>query len=250
MIGVDIILESNFGLITLNNPSVHNALKIIDIEKIRSALQEWKNYNLSAILITGSGKSFSSGLFIDELENRTWTENPISMLCDDIECSECPVICALNGSVFGGAVEVALSCDFRVASKKIAVAIPAAKLAIHYEVRGIERALNLLGLSITRQLFLLGETVYYHKLVQTGFVDFWVEEPQTVLEKGKDLISSIEQNAPLAVVGMKKVISQAITNSLDHHAASERIQECFNSCDHLEALLARKEKRRPVFRGL
>ena len=74
MIGVDITRESNFGIITLNNPSIHNALKIIDIELIRSTLQEWKKCNLSAILITGSGKSFCSGLFINELENKTWIE--------------------------------------------------------------------------------------------------------------------------------------------------------------------------------
>ena len=133
MIGVDITRECNFGIITLNNPSIHNALKIIDIELIRSTLHEWKKCNLSAILITGSGKSFCSGLFINELENKVWTENPLNMLCDDIESSKCPVICALNGSVLGGAVELALSCDFRVAYKTISVAVPAAKLAIHYD---------------------------------------------------------------------------------------------------------------------
>ena len=249
MTGIDIIIENNFGLITLNNPSIHNALKIIDIERIRSALQKWKTYNLSAILITGTGKTFSSGLFINELENRAWTVNPISMLCSDIESSKCPVICVLNGSVFGGAVEVALSCDFRVANKKVSVGVPAAKLAIHYEPSGIRRAINLLGLSITRQIFLLGETVYSDKLSQTSFVDFWVEEPQTALDKGKELITTIEKNAPLAVVGMKKVIFEILTDSLNQKAAFLRIQECFASSDHQEALLARKEKRNPVFRG-
>ena len=94
MIGVDISRECNFGIITLNNPNIHNALKIIDIELIRSTLQAWNKCNLSAILITGSGKSFCSGLFINELENKTWTENPISLLCNDIENSKCPVIAA------------------------------------------------------------------------------------------------------------------------------------------------------------
>ena len=249
MTGVEINRESNFGLITLNNPSVHNALKAIDIKNIRSAFQEWKKYNLSAILITGTGESFCSGLFINELETRTWVKNPISMLCNDIENSKCPVIGALNGNVFGGAVDLALACDFRVATKKIAVSVPAAKLGIHYEPSGIKRAINLLGPSITRQLFLLGETLYFDKINQTGFVDFWVEEPQTVLEKGKELIASIEQNAPLAVVGMKRVILELLNGSLDHKAAFERIEECFNSSDHQEALMARKENRSPIFRG-
>ena len=249
MTGVQITQENNFGLIILKNPHVHNALKIVDIEKIRLALREWKNCNLSAILITGTGESFSSGLFINELENKTWIENPISMLCDDIESLECPVICALNGGVYGGAVEIALSCDFRVATKKISVAIPAVKLGIHYEPSGIKRAINLFGTSNSRKLFLLGETFSFDKITQTDFVDFWVEEPQTVLEKGKELILSIEQNAPLAIVGMKKTISQILNNSLDQKAVFERIQECFGSSDHQEALLARKEKRSPVFIG-
>ena len=249
MIGVDIIRNRNFGLITLNNPLIHNALKIIDIEKIRSALKEWNNCNLSAILITGTGKSFSSGLSIHELEHKTWIKNPISLLCADIENTSCPVICALNGSAFGGAVELALSCDFRVANRKTSIAIPAAKRAIHYEPSGIERAMKLLGPSIARQLFLLGETIHSDKLAETSFADFWVDEPQTAIGKGKDLILSLEKNAPLAVSGMKKVISQILTDSLDHRSASKRIQECFNSSDHQEALLARKEKRSPIFRG-
>ena len=249
MIGVDITRKCNFGIITLKNPSIHNALKIIDIELIRSTLQSWNKCNLSAILITGSGKSFCSGLFINELENKTWTENPISLLCNDIENSKCPVIAALNGSVFGGALELVLACDFRVANKKISISVPAAKLGIHYEPSGIDRAINLLGLSVTRQLFLLGETLHADKLNRASFIDFWIDEPQTVLEKAKELITSIEQNAPLAVVGMKKVIVELINGSLDHEAAFERIQECFNSSDHQEALIARRENRSPVFKG-
>ena len=249
MTGVDIFRENNFGLIILNDPSVHNALKIVSIAKIRSVLQEWKSDNLSGVVITGTGKTFCSGLSINELENKLWTKNPISLLCDDIDSLDCPVICALNGSVFGGAVEIALSCDFRVASRNISVVVPAAKLGIQYEPSGIQKAINILGPSITRRLFLLGETIHTNKLIETDFVDFWVETPQTVFEKAKEIILTIEQNAPLAVGGMKTVISQILNNTLDQKAAFEKIQECFDSYDHKEALLARKEKRSPVFKG-
>ena len=71
-----------------------------------------------------------------------------------------------------------------------------------------------------------------------------------IIEKAKELILIIEENAPLAVAGMKQVILQILNNSLDHQAAFERVQECFNSADHQEALMARKEKRKPSFRGL
>ena len=247
---INAVCQNNIGLITFNNPRFHNAIKMADFEFIRSALLGWKGCKLDAILITGTGESFCSGLFIDEFKKKTWDKNPISIICEDIESSDCPVICALNGGAYGGAVEIALSCDFRIASNKIVLKVPASSLGIHYEPTGLTRAINILGPSITRKLFLLGQSIYFKDILRTNFVDFWTEEDEDVIEKSTKVIHFLRDKAPLAVAGMRKTIIEILNKTLDMDLAKSRIEACFNSVDHQEALLARMEKRSPKFRGL
>ncbi len=249
MTNVRINCNENIGKIILDNPAIHNALMKADVDIINLTLSRWKNLNLKAILITGIGKSFSSGLFLDDFDNRSWDKNPITVICEAIESFECPVICALNGSAYGGSVEIALACDFRIAHKGLSLKVPAAILGIHYEPSGLRRALNILGPRVTRRLFLLGEEIIFDDLLKTDFVDFLTEEGETVLQRGKKLVDSLNNNAPLAVSGMKKAINEILNNSLDVKSSNRRIEECFNSTDHKEALLARKEKRVAKFRG-
>ena len=242
-------LEENFGIITLNNARVHNALKKSEIKIIRQAFLEWKDLKLDAILITGTGESFSSGLFLDEFDKKSWDRNPITLICEDIENCRCPVICALNGGAYGGAVEIALSCDFRVADKDVLLAVPAASLGIHYEPSGIRRTINILGPSITRRLFLLGEVIYFDDILRTQFIDFWVVEGESVIERSKKLVKSLRNNGPLAIEGMKKTIIEILNDSLNTDNAQKRIEKCFNSEEHKEGLLAKIQKRRPNYRG-
>lgn len=242
MTSVLVECENNFGIITLNNQSIHNALKSEDVQTIRTALRRWKNSKLDAILITGNGKSFCSGLYLDEFDHRTWDKNPVSLICEDIENCECPVVCALNGGAYGGAVEIALSCDFRVANDKLSLMVPAASLGIHYEPSGLRRCINILGPSITRRLFLLEEMISFKDIIKTQFVDFWVEENQTTIEVAKILFNSVRGRSRTAVAGMKKTITDILNDSLDVEAADQRIKKCFNSFEHLEALSGKRKK--------
>ena len=205
---------------------------------------------MTAIILTANGRSFCSGLFIDELKSANWKENPISKLCERIESAEVPIICALNGGVYGGGVEIAMSCDFRLAKKNISLAIPAAKLGIHYEPKGMLKALRLFGSSLSRRLFLLAETVYFNEIDKTDFIDFWIDDPEQVVSMARKLVKVLEGNAPLAVKGMKKVLNQLERNCLDEMSAKNQIKKCFDSNDHAEALQARSEKRAPVFSGI
>ncbi|MAT23071.1 MAG: hypothetical protein CML86_06180 [Rhodobiaceae bacterium] len=245
MTGVIVNYKNNYGVITLNDPSIHNALKKEDINVIREALFKWRNQELDAIIITGTGKSFCSGLFLEEFDYKVWDKNPITLICEDIENFKCPVICALNGGAYGGAVEIALSCDFRVVNRKLTLMVPAGRLGIHYESSGLRRALNTLGPSLTRRLFLLGEVIPFEDILKTNFIDFCVGEGETVKNKSLKLVESLSKNSPLAVSGMKKTIIEILNNSLNAEAAAIRVRDCFNSDDHKDALLAIKGKREP-----
>ena len=249
MSSVIVTCEDNLGKITLNNPEIHNALKKNDIEIIRSALSNFKYQKVGAILITGKGNSFCSGLYLDEFDYKSWSKNPITQICEDIENCQPPVICALNGGAYGGAVEIALSCDFRIANDHLSLMVPASDLGIHYEPMGLKRALNILGPSISRRLFLLGERISFEDILRTDFVDFWVAEDETVMGEGEKIANSLSSKAPLAVAGMKRTIIEILNGSLEIKSAKKRINECFKSLDHQEALSARRERRPAKFKG-
>ena len=249
MTNVVVTCKNNLGLITLNNPLIHNALGASDVVMIRESFLRWESKKLDAIIITGTGESFSSGLFLGDFDKRDWDKNPVTSICEDIERCGIPVICALNGGAYGGAVEIALSCDFRVASNRLCLQIPAARLGIHYEPCGVKRALNVLGVSLVRRLFLLGEVISLQDIKRTDFVDFWAGDDETVIGKSKKIAGLLGSNAPLAVSGMKTLINEILNGSLDLHSARSRIDQCFKSADHKEALAARKQKRHPKFKG-
>ena len=181
-------------------------------------------------------------MFLDEFDFKGWHKNPITLICEDIENFNCPVICALNGGAYGGAVEIALSCDFRVVNSKLMLMVPASRLGIHYESSGLRRALNVLGPSLTRRLFLLGEVISFEDILNTNFIDFCVGEGETVKEKSLKLVGSLSKNSSLAVSGMKKTIIEILNNSLNAEAASIRVRDCFNSDDHKDSLLTIKGK--------
>ena len=249
MSGVEQKCEEGFGIIFLSNPQRHNALSLENIEEICAILESWEDLDLTAIIFTGKGKSFCSGLCLEELRKKTWVDNPISKLCDKIEGCSAVTICGLNGSAYGGGAEIALSCDFRVVSKHFNLAVPAAKLGIHYEPMGMLRALNILGPSLSRKIFLLGKKASFEDLEKTYFVDFWTEEGNQVLFLAQEIVKNLSKCAPLAVKGMKKVFFDLETKPLSEIDARVQIEACFSSEDHAEALRARQEKRPPIFKG-
>ncbi len=90
------------------------------------------------IVLTGTGRSFCAGAALGDVAGSDWSDNPLTRLCDTLEAFPCPTIAALNGGVYGGGVEVALACDFRVGVIGMKAFVPPARLGIHYEPAGIE----------------------------------------------------------------------------------------------------------------
>ena len=242
-------VEDNIGIITLSNPESHNSLTLEAISKISQAITDWKEEPVKAIIITGKGKSFCSGMSINELNKEVLEANPIGKLCSIFENFKGPTICALNGGVYGGAVEIALSCDFRIGHPEISMFVPAVKLGIHYEATGIRRSINILGPQITRRIFLLAEKFSGVDMFNLGFIDFMEDNAEYVMIEAKEKANLLMGNAPLAVNGMKATIVDLLKEEFHKGEVRDRIERCFNSQDHYEALKAFRDKRKPIFRG-
>lgn len=245
---IDTRLNNRIGWITLNRPEVHNSLTRSTMGEIRAVLEEWKSTDIRAVILTGNGKSFCSGVSLGDVAGEDWSNNPLTALCDAFEEFHAPTICALNGGVYGGGVELALSCDFRVGVTGMKMFVPAAKIGVHYDNAGIARYVQRLGAQAARRVFLLAERFDDQALIGIGFLDYLVE-PAQLDERVAELATRLAQAAPLAVQGMKRTILETSRGTLDQAAAEKRIAHCFASEDHREGLAALSEKRDPVFTG-
>lgn len=241
-------VDNQIGWITLNRPESHNSLDLEAMASLRTVFTEWADQDIRAVVMTGTGKSFCSGVALDVVATTDWSNNPLTALCDTIENFHAPVVCAFNGGVYGGGVELAMSCDFRVGVRGMKMFVPAAQIGIHYDPAGIARTVQKLGAQMARRVFLLAERFDDQALKDCGFLDHLVE-PDALQVTTDKLAETLAGWAPMAVRGMKRSILEISRGTLDSKAAAKRIAETLASDDHREGLAAMKEKRAPVFQN-
>jgi enoyl-CoA hydratase len=242
--------------IRLNRPRVHNRIEPSDLAVLRETFARIeRDPSLRVLVLTGTGKSFSSGYHIGALVERhnskdaePQEEVSFESVVDGLEALRVPTIAALQGSVYGGATDLALACDFRIGAEGIRMLMPAARLGIVYYPSGIERYVSRLGVAAAKRLFLTAEPIEAEEMRRIGYLDEIV--PADALEARVDaLAATLAANAPLALAGLKRAVNEAAAGRLDHAALAAVRERAAASDDHAEALKAWSEKRKPVFTG-
>jgi enoyl-CoA hydratase/carnithine racemase len=251
-----VTLADGRATIRLNRPRQHNRIEPGDLAVLRETFTRIeRDTSLRVLVLTGTGKSFSSGYHIGALVERHGKE-PIpaeeeasfESVVDRLEALRVPTIGALQGSVYGGATDLALACDFRIGVEGMRMLMPAARLGIVYYPSGIERYVSRLGVAAAKRLFLTAEPIDAEEMRRIGYLDEIV--PADALEARVDaLAATLAANAPLALSGLKRAINDTAAGRLDHAAHAEARALASASADHAEALKAWSEKRRPVFKG-
>ncbi|WP_148301759.1 enoyl-CoA hydratase/isomerase family protein [Sneathiella glossodoripedis] len=235
--------------VTLQKPAQHNVLNPDEMGELKDHFLEMsKVEGLLAVVLTGEGKSFCAGANLGELGDYNFSENPLENLTDAIENFPAPVICKLNGGVYGGGTDLALACDFRVGCASMKCFIPPAKIGIHYHPAGMARAVSRLGLGPAKRLFLALETMNGQELKNVGFLDYLVEESD-LDQFVADLAQKMSELAPLSLRGMKATFNDIARQSYNDQAAREAQLKCLQSADFEEGRKAMDEKRPPRFKG-
>lgn len=235
--------------ITLNAPAQHNAVDWAAIAAVQHFVElAGKDKDLRALVITGTGKSFCAGADLGDVSDNDWSNNPLTPLCDAIERCPLPVICAMNGGVYGGGVDIALSCDFRIGVDGMRMSIPAAKLGIHYPASGLARAIRILGLQRARRAFLCADQFADRQLLDIGFLDNLVA-PESLVASAQSAASDFAGLAPLAVQGMKLTLNEIAKGEFADATVDARVNACYASADHREGLAAQKARRPAKFTG-
>ena len=242
--------EGHVATITLADPDRHNALDHAAINALIEHLDDVTQSDGRCLVLTGEGRTFCAGARLDQLTSGTLAENPFAPLCERLETFPLPTIAALQGSVFGAGVEMALACDFRIGVEGMKAAVPAAEFGIHYTQAGITRVVSKLGPQVARQVFLMAERFEAEELLAVGYLDDLVA-PGSLEQKSAVLAQRLAALSPLAVQGMKASILAATRGATpaDISAAEARIRACFDSTDHREGMAARAEKRAPAFKA-
>lgn len=260
------------ALITLNRPRHLNRLHREDLLALQAHFARLaEDPTLRVVVLTGRGRLFCAGFNIDELGEGpaagTGTADPhlFERTVDALEALPVPTIARLNGSVFGGATDLALACDFRVGVAGMELRMPAARLGLHYYPSGLVRYVSRLGLPAAKRLFLLAETVPAEELLRLGYLDVLATpgaataapgspEAQAAPDLALDaeverLAAGLLAGAPLALRGMKLSLDEVARGDLDLARVREREARCATSADLREGLAAFAARREPKFNG-
>jgi enoyl-CoA hydratase len=246
------------GLLTINRPSVHNAISLVTMAELDRVL-DWleTESKVGSVVLTGAGvRVFVSGGDLKEFERLETYDSAVAMsrrmqaLMARVEALPMPVVGAINGDCLGGGCEVALAADIRIVSETAHFGFKQVTLGITPAWGGRSRLIRLVGRSKASMLLLSGETIDAREAERIGLADK-VVAPAEVLSASLQLAAQIAANPPLAVRTIKQMVNHD-TGPGDQNAAefeADLFARTWISEDHQEALAARKQKRAPNFRG-
>lgn len=247
-----IVYERSDGVavLTLNNPARHNALGREQFDAIAACLEETAcSPDVRVLVLTGAGeKTFCAGASLSELGEGALQDASFQQMASGFARLDIPTICALNGSVFGGGVELALSCDFRIGVEGSRMRVPAAALGLCYPLEGMQRFVDVLGVQLAKRLLVASEEFGAREMLDIGFLDQLVTRDE-LRRVAMARAQHLARLAPLAVRSMKRLLQGARGAMIDAALAGELSRRCIESADLQEGLAAKRDKREPHFQG-
>ncbi|MGC9323507.1 MAG: enoyl-CoA hydratase/isomerase family protein, partial [Desulfomonilia bacterium] len=218
-----ILLEKKDGIgyLTLNRPEVFNAISQELIDEVRDALALVdKDEEIKVLIITGAGKGFQAGADIRELNVMTpmailrWNEGVVRINAA-IEKLRQPVIAAINGIAMGGGLELAISCQLRIAVEGAKLGLPEVKLGIIPGTGGTQRLPRLVGKTKAYEMLLTGDPIDAEEAYRIGLVNKVVPKGEAV-QAAEELARKIMANGPIAVEMCKDAVEIGMDLPIEH----------------------------------
>jgi 2-(1,2-epoxy-1,2-dihydrophenyl)acetyl-CoA isomerase len=264
--------EGTVAIITLNRPDAGNSFDFRLMEEFDAAVRDVaEDKAVRAVIITGAGKYFSTGIDLNMFTNPEKLvgdkeDEPIRAPAQDdktygrgtiigglirIRSMSKPVIAAINGPVTGAAFSMALGCDIRIASDRARFSMVFVKRGIVPDTGGSFTLPRLVGPARACELILTGDAINAAEADRIGLVNRVVPHDE-LMKAAKELAQRIAKNPPLAVAMAKADLYKAMEEKdiIKQMKREEKSQEVLlNTEDFQESAAAFMEKREPVFKG-
>ena len=240
--------------LTISNPAKRNALDHEILDAITATVPQLDSgIDVRCLVITGADPVFSAGYDLGGIPDASFSEDaealvahPFPAALETLDAFPWPTLAALNGHCLGGALELAITCDLRIASDAAKFGMPPAKLGLIYGHTGLERFIETIGAPRTRELFFTGQNLTATRADAINLVNR-LAAPGELEAESVELAAIIAANAPLSMRGNKRVIRTLIENPvLNEDQVRELVElreSCFVSEDFKEGIRAFGEKR-------
>lgn len=250
-------IRDGIGIVTINRPEILNVLSPVVYHELNSSLVELTaDPTVKAVILTGAGKkAFVAGADILSMSSMNADEalqfaTKFHETFLFIENMPKLVIAAINGIAFGGGLQLALACDFRLAVPSAELGLPEIKLGIIPGSGGTQRLAGLVGVSKAKEMILLGESITAGEALAIGLINKVVEEEQ-LMAAAMELAQRISRQAPVAMAMAKRSLWRATNpngfGGMEFEANC--LAHCFSTQDQKEGMQAFIEKRTPQFTG-
>ena len=244
-----------YAVVTLNRPQALNALNsrvFADLTAFLDGVE--RDDSVRCIVLTGSEKAFAAGADIKEMADQSYaqmfTDNFFASGHDRIARFRKPIIAAVSGYALGGGCELAMLCDFIIASETAKFGQPEINLGVAPGIGGSQRLTRLVGKSKAMDMVLTARMMDAAEALASGLVSR-VVPGERLLDEAREAAARIAAQSPLAVMANKEMVNVALESTLTEGVRFERrlFHSLFAFDDQKEGMAAFVEKRKPDFTG-
>lgn len=250
--------KDEIGTLTFNNDAHRNALSKDLIDEFIVELLRLGEGNVRAVVLRAHPgvKVWSAGHDLRELP-KTGADplayhDPVERVIRAVEHFPAPVIGMIDGSVWGGAFELALVCDLLVGTRNASFAITPAKIGLPYNSTGLIHFINALGMNTVKEMFFTARPIDAERALQLGILNRLVDASQLATVT-YELAGAIAANSPLSITVVKeqlRILGNAHPLSPETFERIQSLRQAvFDSHDYVEGTRAILEKRKPTFTG-
>ncbi|WP_298295620.1 enoyl-CoA hydratase [uncultured Litoreibacter sp.] len=251
---INVEVEDHIAVITLNRPEALNALNSQLLSELSNVIKEVDaNEKVRCIVLTGSEKAFAAGADITEMKDMSFTDvfsgNLFVAEAGAVTSARKPIIAAVSGYALGGGCELAMMCDFIIASDTAKFGQPEINLGVMAGMGGSQRLTKFIGKSKSMDMHLTGRFMDAEEAERSGLVSR-VVPVKNLMAETLAAAAKIAEKSAIATMAVKEAVDRSYETTLEEGLIFERrlFHSLFATEDQSEGMAAFVEKREPQFR--